>query len=87
MKAKYILFPGWVVSKNDGQRHYISYRKLAALYGVNLRDCVVFDHEIYEVLPRHLFVSASKELQAMHPGAIGLHPRYDGNYTTPEAHQ
>ena len=37
--AKYIVHPGYIRSKNDGDRHYISYPRLCELYNVNPRDC------------------------------------------------
>lgn len=37
----YILHPGMVRSRNDGDLHYIDAASLAQLYGVQLRDCVV----------------------------------------------
>ena len=39
---KYLVIPGWITSKSDGDRHYISANKLIRLYGVDRRECVVF---------------------------------------------
>lgn len=38
---RYVLFPGYVTSRSDGQRHFISGKKLAGLYGVEYRKCLV----------------------------------------------
>lgn len=39
---RFCIHPGFVVSANDGDRHYISYPKLIELYGVNPKDCAQF---------------------------------------------
>lgn len=71
---RYVLHPGYVNSKKDGQEHFISAGKLADLYRVSLSDCVVdtennrrgFTKDAWENL-KHLY------------------PRYDGNYSKPTA--
>lgn len=69
MKPVYVLFPGEIISRNDGQRHHITAPTLARLYGVNYRECmVVYDQIHYRAEAHH----------------VHLHPRYDGNYTLPE---
>lgn len=30
-----IVHPGWIISKNDGDRHYISFKRLCKLYHLN----------------------------------------------------
>jgi hypothetical protein len=37
---KFVCFDGFVVSQNDGDRHYISPQRVAELYHVNPADCV-----------------------------------------------
>lgn len=37
----YLLTPGYVTSKNDGQKHFIDAQTLANIYGVSMKDCVV----------------------------------------------
>jgi len=39
---KYLLIPGHVESKRDGQLHYIGASELARLYGVSIHECIVF---------------------------------------------
>lgn len=68
---RYVLHPGWIYSKNDRQRQFISGSRLASLYKVSLRDCV-YGHR-YEY----------KEL----PGDVHLHPRLNGDYTLPESNE
>lgn len=38
---KYVIHPGFVISKNDGDRHYVTANQLIRLYGVNPRECLV----------------------------------------------
>jgi len=40
MTPKYAVYPGPVVSQNDGQTHMVSFIELCRLYGVNPRECV-----------------------------------------------
>lgn len=69
---KYILCPGYVTSRNDGQRHYITAARLARLYGVRYQECLIDDEVSH--LTRGLHVL---------PGDVRLYPRYDGDYTLP----
>jgi len=61
---KYILHPGELKSKNDGDIHFISFKQLVRLYNLNPTECVAFDRFPYIELK-----------DAMH-----LYPRYDGDY-------
>jgi len=63
--ARIIFCPGWVTSKTDGQRHYISAAKLAELYGVPFG--------VGQVFPCG---PGFKQC----PGDVFLEPRYDGKY-------
>ena len=67
---KYIIHPGYVISKNDGDRHYIGYHKLIELYNVDPKECID---------ARSLY-TRSKSCE----DCIDLKPRYDGNYTLPK---
>ncbi len=69
-RVRYVLHPGYVTSATDGQEHFIGGPRLAALYGVNIRDSetVVFGDE-----------PGYRE----QPGDVHLHPRYDGHYSLP----
>jgi hypothetical protein len=68
----YLLCPGWVTSKNDGQKHYIDGPQLARLYGLSLRDCVILDGR------RSRIIREYEELTR-------LAPRFDGNYSLPQS--
>lgn len=64
-KKKYVLHPGEIQSKNDGEIHYISAMRLAMLYKVSMRDCYVQDLIEEKLWPRDL---------------IHLYPNYEGDY-------
>ncbi|MGR8931942.1 MAG: hypothetical protein ACU836_15015 [Gammaproteobacteria bacterium] len=70
---KYVLCPGFIFSKNDGDRHYISARKLAELYHVSMNECVV-KPDMDD--PRYKGWRPPED-------AIELNPKYNGNYTLP----
>jgi len=42
---KYVLHPGLVRSKFDGDTHFISASQLAHLYGVDIRECITVSSE------------------------------------------
>ena len=61
---RFVLFPGFVISKNDGDRHYIGERKLRHLYSIpRSARCVTF-----------------REGMVRRPDDIECRPRYDGKY-------
>lgn len=70
MTAKYLVCPGYVTSRNDGETHYVGAGPLMKLYGVDPRECVIEDGR-----PGRQF-----------EGLVRLIPRFDGNYKIPEAH-
>lgn len=68
---KYLLLPGSVISRRDGQPHYISAGALMHLYNVPMSACVIF-----KPLPR----GAADPYE----GLVKLAPRYNGDYTLKE---
>lgn len=40
---KYAVHPGWVISMNDKDRHWVSFCQLTRLYGVNPRECFTWN--------------------------------------------
>ena len=76
---RFVLHPGPVISKNDGQEHYISSVQLARLHGLNMRDCVVIKHND---------PSYRKERYAhmvhLYPRSDGLYPDYGKSLAIPE---
>lgn len=77
-KTKYVLCPD-VVRSGDGDLHRIGAYDLAALYGVDPRECIVFDPP--QGWPSSLVESALREHDRL--GLIRLYPRADGRYTLP----
>lgn len=59
MSAKYIVFAGYVTSKNDGDQHFISSQRLMQLYGVSPSECVIgqqgknYDGDLIPLRPRY----------------------------------
>ena len=74
MKPKYVICPGKVTSKTDGQRHYVGPMQLMRLYGVDPREC-----EIHE--PASWWTASDYRMaEERQLGLPRLGPRYDGNY-------
>jgi len=70
---KYVCVGGKVISKNDGNEHYITSRQLMKLYGLNECICDLVEENEYPSYCRQLGGDC-----AYRP--IVLKPRYDGNY-------
>lgn len=68
---KYLLCPGYVTSRTDGDRHFIDARRLRELYGVRSEDCEIYNEYLGMV---HGY---------FHDSMIRLYPRADGNYSLP----
>lgn len=68
MNIKYIIHPGNVSSKYDGDVHYISTKQLIKLYKVNPKECLEFCEDS----------SICKQKKLIH-----LFPKYNGDYTIP----
>ena len=66
---KYLLVPGKIPSADDNNHHHISPVKLAKLYGVALKDCLVHDARLHCEPSGNLIILA---------------PRFDGNYNLPK---
>lgn len=76
MKKKYVCIGGEVISRNDGDRHYIHAKEIAKLYNVNPTDCdFVEAHDEFIYWRSH-------HMPYDHPNdrPIVLKPRYDGRY-------
>lgn len=65
-RIKYVLHPGPVWSRYDGDRHFVGAAQLAALYRVPPGECVTHNDLPWWKAPE---------------GAIHLFPREDGDYT------
>lgn len=63
---KYVVCPGWVTSKADYQRHYITAGQLMRLYRVPPGECIIVRDE--------------RKLSSLYKDLPRLRPRCDGNY-------
>lgn len=53
---KYALHPGYIVSRKDGDRHYISSGALIRLYKVKPTDCWIWSEGLTHIdFDKHLF--------------------------------
>ena len=68
---RYIVIPGYVKSKTDGDFHYISSDKLIRLFKVKPDECYLMNLEDYE---RRKHMNQLKDLKV-------LSPQYDGDYS------
>jgi hypothetical protein len=80
---RYALHPGWITSRTDGDRHFITAGQLAALYGVPVRKCLIIPDESTSQWgsrkqDRDRLVRYAGELKL-----IALAPRHDGDYSLP----
>ena len=71
--SKYLIKPGWVYSKNDGDKHYITGPCLADLYAVS-------DYKICNCKMLRQQCRCDPEDNMIH-----LYPSHNGNYAAPEA--
>ena len=80
--TRYLLQPGAVLSKVDGQVHFIGAPQLAQLYKVDPRECTVIRPPEGDQ-PREGYVALMN--QARRDGLLVLTPRYDGDYDITKA--
>lgn len=73
---RFVLFPSWIISSTDGERHFIKAGELAKLYNVPFHKCLVVDHTnriAGHYIPRK--------------GDVRLYARADGNYKLPQSQE
>lgn len=81
MTARYLLCPGLVRSRSDGDVHYITGRHLAHLYGVPMEQCV----ELPDLLSFKSTLARHELLKRADRGElVSLYPRVNGDYRLPE---
>jgi hypothetical protein len=71
---KYAVHPGFVISRIDGDKHFINSAQLARLYELDSDEYIVWN----EREPRTYLGRREEDY-------IHLYPRYDGNYGRPNA--
>lgn len=74
---KYLVMGGEVISKNDGQHHYVNARKLVELYHLDPKECLLMEED--DTIMR------ARSFGKNH--ILILRPRYDGNYTVPKINE
>lgn len=79
-EKRYLVRPGRVMSKNDGDIHYIGARQLMHLHGVDPRECIVIPGG-EEWPPGFGHLATEEQRQAA--GLTLLEPMYHGNYGVP----
>jgi hypothetical protein len=69
----FVLFPGEVRSKTDGDIHYITAPELARLYGVDYKKCKV------------VYRDKESSIRGYRPqmGDVALLPKSNGDYSLP----
>lgn len=72
---RYIIHPGFITSKTDGDFHYVGYQQLVTLYKVDPRDCGLYS-------PVNFYPADS-----MYEYIVHLYPRWDGNYSLEIKHK
>ena len=69
---KFVCCGDYVISKTDGQRHYISASKLVKLYRLDPGECILSDHYARTWVSYNVDSTVEK--------LIFLYPDYYGNY-------
>lgn len=79
MTARYLLCPGLVRSRTDGDSHHIGSALLATLYRVRISDCIVMPAQRPENHSARIALLSRVERGEL----VALHPRSDGDYRLP----
>lgn len=66
---KYIVYGDFIISRTDGQMHYITAYTTMRLYGLNERECILIDRDRLD---------KARELDTSK--FISLYPDYAGKY-------
>ena len=81
MTARYLLCPGKVRSRTDGQWHHISASQLAMLYRVPMDACLVMPSDWFGPWGERRREELRERVRR--GDLIELGPRFDGDYTPP----
>jgi hypothetical protein len=80
MPARYLLCPGPVRSRTEGQSRYVPAMTLARIYGVQLSDCIILPGTR---TPGDRALRSAWLARAAAGEIVALHPRDDGDYRLP----
>lgn len=64
---KYAISPGFIMSANDSDEHFVSAKRLIELYGVDTMECVVV-------------TQSNRKILSVDRSLTWLMPRFDGKY-------
>ena len=73
MDKIYFCYGGHIISQNDGDRHFVTARQVAELYGLNIRQQNV-----------KLITQRAQEADANLENVVKLYPKSNGDYTLPD---
>jgi hypothetical protein len=76
MQKKYLLLGGDVFSKSDGNKHFVSARRLQELYQLDPEECVYADFADSATSPRSLLGVNERDLIALGPRPHGDYAEY-----------
>ena len=74
---KYLCVGGFIHSRHDGDRHYISARQLVRLYDVSYLECILYDSD---KVPFDQVMQAIRIYTERFPDIQILGPKYYGDY-------
>lgn len=77
MSARFVLCPDYVISRNDGSRHWVGADQLRRLYGVPRRECVTYPQG------EGSDADIRRRLWRDPPDSVRLAPCFDGDYRLP----
>ena len=76
-KVKFVVHPGWVISANDGDRHFIGFQRLCQLYHLNPIECLDASNERQM---RGWSEERFAELKHVNPRSNGMYEDYREQY-------
>jgi hypothetical protein len=64
--TRHLVYPGFIISRQDGDKHYIGFLQLCRLYRIDPHTAIDVRTQVVSILPQ--------------PDDKHYHPRYDGKY-------
>lgn len=77
---KYLVIADYVISKNDGDRHFLNCYDLMMLYAVHGEECICVESSF-----RGRYSPPLEEYFRRYPNLIVLRPNYRGDYSIPRS--
>lgn len=71
MVIKYVIHPGYIFSRNDGEKHFVSGKQLIRLYKVHPTECIMYRYNPVVL----------QKLEELSEKVEHLYPRNDGKYS------